>query len=1577
MKDRLNLGNWGVKIIVLALIVSGAYWLTQIPSKVQAAGIIFVQSRSTDCGAATTCSLAYTSNNATGNLLVLALRVGAVGRTITVTDTRGNSYTLAATRTDTADGHQSYIYYVPNSLAGANTITVGISNTAVPIRFAIFEYSGADQTAPLDVTATNEGNGTTNVSTGSATTTLPGELILGFATTGNVSTFTQGSGFTMRATTTKVAVEEQIQSAAGAVNATFTLGSADNFAGILAAFKPTSGGTPPPPPPPPAFDFSISNGGNKSVVRGSAVTNTITSTLVSGSSQAVSFSTSGLPSGATAAYSPTSCSPTCSTTLTITTTAATPVATSTITVTGTAGTLTHSTNFGLTVNAATDTTPPTGTIVINNDDAATNNRTVTLTLSATDDSGSVTQMRISNTTTAGTAESYATTKTWTLANSAGTKTVFVQFKDAAGNWSGNFSDTIVYDTTAPTISSVAKSNITNNSATITWTTNEPATSQVEYGTTTSYGSLTAIDNTLVTSHNVSLTGLASSQTYNFRARSKDAAGNEKLGTNTTLTTLAGPDTTPPSVPAGLAGTVLSSTQINLSWNASTDNVGVTGYNLFRDGIQIASQAGRTFSDTGRTPNTTYAYQVAARDAAGNVSTLSGVVNVATPAFVTSNVQVTNITSNHVTVTWTTDQPATSAVELGPTSAYGSITAEDTTLVLNHIVQVSGLTANTTYHFRTHSADANDVHGFSPDGVFSTLPAGTTGTFQNEILVTGLDFPDSMEFLPDGTMLVSELSGTIKRVLPGHTQAETTPFLAITNLGRAGGLQGLFDIELDPNFATNHYIYAFYTLGSPNYDRLSRFTASADNTSASLASEFVIYQDTIFSGTDHHGGAIAFGNDGKLYVTIGEHADSTYSQNLASSRGKVLRYNPDGTVPTDNPFYDGAGPNYDAIWAYGFRNPFRMFVDKPTGRIFVADVGGNNPPTAREEVNLLSRGTNYSWPNCEGVCGTVDPGDPIYDYSHFVPGSNTQTRDASITGGFIYRGSQFPASYQGNYFFGDYTQNWIRRLTFDASGNAVTGMQYFEPIDGSLDAPIGAVVCLVQGPEGSLYYCDLGWENESTLTGGKIRRIKFVSNNQPPQVTSTATPLTGIAPLTVNFSSTGTNDPDNQPSPLTYAWDFGDGTNSTLANPAHTYSNNGQYVVRLSVSDGETSTLGDPIAIRVGNPPVATISSPIDGSTFRAGDVINFSGDGSDPDDGALPDSAFTWKVDFLHDGHIHPGATYTGVRSGSFTIATTGHDYQGNTRYRVQLTVTDLDGLQTTTSVIVWPQKVNLTFNTSPAGKNITIDGITQATPLVYDTLIGFNHVLGAPNQSDASNVYTFASWSDGGAQTHTLVVPTTNTTYTANFSASPNNATPTYVQRTEINSTTNTNVVTVPAFTNAVGNGNLFALWIWYNSSSQNVSSITDNKGNGYIKAVGPTGNVGGGWRQELWYAKNVVGGTGVSVTVTFTGAIAGEKAISVHEYSGLDPVSPLDATSSFSGVAANTSSGQAATSYARELIFGASWFASSGTAGSGFTQRSGQNGNATEDKFVTTAGSNSASFTNTSQDTIVQMMTFKVAGQ
>src|SRR5438876_1121399 len=176
--------------------------------------------------------------------------------------------------------------------------------------------------------------------------------------------------------------------------------------------------------------------------------------------------------------------------------------------------------------------------------------------------------------------------------------------------------------------SVLVSAVTLSGAALTWTTNEPADSQVEYGLTTSYGSATTVNASLVTAHVVTFSGLATGTTYHYRVKSKDAAGNLAMSGDFTFATLA-PDTTPPTVPTGLTATAVSVSGVNLAWSPSTDDVGIAGYNLFRNGAQIGTVSTTSYQDTGLSSATTYTYAVAAYDAAGNGSAQTSPVSATT------------------------------------------------------------------------------------------------------------------------------------------------------------------------------------------------------------------------------------------------------------------------------------------------------------------------------------------------------------------------------------------------------------------------------------------------------------------------------------------------------------------------------------------------------------------------------------------------------------------------------------------------------------------------------------------------------------------------------------------------------------------------------------------------------------------------------------------------------------------------------------------------------------------------------------------------------------------------------------
>ena len=658
---------------------------------------------------------------------------------------------------------------------------------------------------------------------------------------------------------------------------------------------------------------------------------------------------------------------------------------------------------------------------------------------------------------------------------------------------------------------------------------------------------------------------------------------------------------------------------------------------------------------------------------------------------------------------------------------------------------------------TLTARARDTAGNQTTSTGVSLTS-TNPVFVNEVLVPNIAAATTMALLPDGRMLVGELTEKIWVVQPGANQPDPTPFLQLPNANQLIGEQGLMDILLDQNFSQNGWYYVFYTRGAPgslNHNGVSRFTASGNTTVP--GSEVRLWEEPETAGVEHHGGSLAFGADGKLYISYGDQFQG-FAKDLAWQRGKILRINKDGSVPTDNPFHDGPGPHRDEIWAYGLRNPFRMTIDPVTDRMYIADVGGNVHSTSSEEVNLGVRGAYYGWDDCEGVCNVPGRTDPIFSYPH-------AGRDASITGGVVYRGTQFPPEYRGSYFFADYVQNTIRRLTFDANGNVTRDLNFW-PADGAKDtSAVGDPVKFLEGPDGSLYYVDIGFNDLHEPNPAAIRRIRYIAGNQPPTAVANAIPTTGLAPLPVTFSSSGSTDPEGQP--LTYSWTFGDGGTSTQANPTHTYQTDGQYTARVTVSDGGNSAVSNDVTIRVGNPPDATILTPADGHLFQAGETIDYSGNATDAEDGTLPASAFSWTILFRHDSHVHPsGGPFTNTKTGTLQIPASGHDFQGFTRYEIVLTVTDSAGLTDSTSVTVTPDKVNLSFDTVPSGLTVQIDGISRRAPFVVDEVKGFQHTITAPTQSSGGVSYTFDSWSDGGAQSHAIVVPTTNQSFTAAFDA-------------------------------------------------------------------------------------------------------------------------------------------------------------------------------------------------------------------
>ncbi|GAB3655221.1 hypothetical protein GCM10027589_14310 [Actinocorallia lasiicapitis] len=617
------------------------------------------------------------------------------------------------------------------------------------------------------------------------------------------------------------------------------------------------------------------------------------------------------------------------------------------------------------------------------------------------------------------------------------------------------------------------------------------------------------------------------------------------------------------------------------------------------------------------------------------------------------------------------------------------------------------------------------------------PAGAAppAEFDKATVATGLDTPTDFRFTPDGRILIAEQHGAIRLYKNGALQ--TAPMVTLSTW--AADERGLLGLEIDPAFATNGYVYAAYT-HADNYDRLSRFTVTGDTISA--ASELVLLKSDQVAQVFHHGGEVRFGPDGKLYWGLGMNLYNPNSQNLNSIHGKILRINPDGTVPADNPFVGTPGAK-PAIWAYGLRNPFRFDIvpDGPNaGKILAGDVGGSN----YEELDLVTKGGNYGWAEAEGPCAGCGFIDPVFAYPHTAPPANA----GSITSVAVYTGTTFPSEFQQHVvFYADYTLGFIKYLEMDHEYSSV-----IEEHDFDLDA--GTPVKLAVGPDGNLY--------QLNIFPGELFKISLSGGNRAPVANAAATPSDGLAPLAVAFSSAGSADPDG--TPLTYLWDFKDGSTSTEPNPSHTFTATGSFPVTLTVSDGaKTGTATVPVT--VGNRrPTGTITSPVDEAKYNAGDVISYSATGTDPEDGTLPASAYSWSVIFHHADHIHPFlGPVNGVKNGTFTIPRNA-DNLDTTWYEIKLTVTDAGGLTHTSSVDVKPNLVTLTFNATPAGAKYTIDGIPFTGAHTEQAVVGVDRVLGAPSQTIGGTPYVFGSWSDGGTATHTVRTPAADTAYTVAY---------------------------------------------------------------------------------------------------------------------------------------------------------------------------------------------------------------------
>ena len=614
---------------------------------------------------------------------------------------------------------------------------------------------------------------------------------------------------------------------------------------------------------------------------------------------------------------------------------------------------------------------------------------------------------------------------------------------------------------------------------------------------------------------------------------------------------------------------------------------------------------------------------------------------------------------------------------------------------------------------------------------AALPTG----FTESVVAAGITSPTTMQFAPDGRLFVCQKDGKLRVIKNGLLLADPMVSLPVDPFNE----RGLLGIDFDPGFITNNFFYVYYTAtNGPTHNRVSRFTADGDGSVP--GSELILLELNNLNAGLHNGGALHFGPDGKLYIATGENGFGLNAQTLTNLLGKILRINPDGSIPTNNPFYGIATGVNRSIWAMGLRNPFTFAFQPGTGRLFINDVG----EMTWEEINEGFAGANYGWPTCEGLCDPPNANyrNPLFQYGHLVDDPNVN--GCAILGAAFFNpvSSAFPTNFLGSYFFADYCNGWIRNLNPASNTASLFATGLVAPVDLKVSAA------------GELFYL--------LRNAGEVRRIQFT--NTPPNVTSQPMDQTVMAGESAAFTLSASG-----PTQLAYQWQRNStnvpgATNTSLVLPSVILADNGS-VFRCVVTNIFGCVTSNPalLIVTTNNNPTPVITLSAADGYYTAGDTITYTGSAPDLEDGFVQPASFIWTIVFHHATHTHPFiGPVIGVTNGSFTIPSLG-EVSTNVWYRIELLVIDSLGGQGTTYLDLYPRTANLTLNSSPPGLRVSLDGQPANGPATIPAVVGMSRTLGvfSPQTLNGTN-YEFEAWSDNGAIQHDITVPPTNAAYTA-----------------------------------------------------------------------------------------------------------------------------------------------------------------------------------------------------------------------
>jgi glucose/arabinose dehydrogenase/lysophospholipase L1-like esterase len=641
---------------------------------------------------------------------------------------------------------------------------------------------------------------------------------------------------------------------------------------------------------------------------------------------------------------------------------------------------------------------------------------------------------------------------------------------------------------------------------------------------------------------------------------------------------------------------------------------------------------------------------------------------------------------------------------------------------------------------------------SGDLAGQTLPPD----FIVENVASGATFvtPTGIAFAPDGRLFVAEKGGKVFIVENGTKLVQ--PFINLEDEILNNGDRGLLGITLNPEFASNGYIYLLYGV-DPNGDRvdddagafgrLTRYSASSSNPNvADLSSRLVLIGEDWSTGipnchTSHGIGSVRFGSDGTLFVGSGDGAPSSSqdagglhpdcfgegklsedqdigafrAQYLGTLAGKILRIDPEtGLGLPSNPYYTGDSSDpRSRVWAYGLRNPFR-FCLRPNGSsnpeagdpgtLCIADVGWGQ----FEELNVSYGGENFGWP-----CFVAEQENQTY------PNLDPDHSDCSSIGS-----PENPADPSDPLIYWHHTDGSRSKPTgytgfTGIAGTFYLGNRYPEEYHGTLfiaDFETGWIKAVVLDEDDDLVelldfatgtqgLVDLkaspvsGDLHYVDIFNGRVNRIRYTAGgqNDPPVAIASASPVWGYAPLQVQFTGSNSFDPDEDD--LTYEWDFGTGDSANEANPVYTFTDNGTFAVTLTVTDPFDESAPYTLEIVVGStPPTARIISPLNGEDLIIEGPLQLNGTASDPDE-PTSNLDFNWEIALHHNDHSHPEHANFSGPSPTFTFDEE-HGAPWDFFYlEIELRVTDSSGLTDTTThyVSIAPEaEVDITVAGSP-----------------------------------------------------------------------------------------------------------------------------------------------------------------------------------------------------------------------------------------------------------------------------------------